>query len=414
MSGPLAGLRVVELSDELGQLAGKLLADMGADVIKVEPPSGSSARAIGPFVDDLPGPNRSLNFWYHNTNKRSVILDLETNEGQLAWRSLVATADVVIEDRAPGSLDLLGLGHRSLLPAVASGDGAAGTPPSPLIWCSITPFGQDGPWAGYRATDLTALALGGPMMMNGYDPSDAEGAPPIRGHGDQGYNTACHYAVQGILAALLYRDRTGKGQHIDASMHEALSSTTEVGLPYWFTKRLNVIRQTGRHAAATRSEPWLYLANDDRYALIFGVGRDNASWKKIKEWFQSEGFGRQFDEPRFDEPAARQPARGTAEAAEILTEVGRFIAAHSADEVYRGGQERRQSWGVVRAPDESLADPHWEDRGFWVEVTGEGRDQRPVRMPGAPYQFSETPWELRRPAPKLGEHTTEVLNELRG
>ncbi|MCL4243469.1 MAG: CoA transferase, partial [Dehalococcoidia bacterium] len=186
-------------------------------------------------------------------------------------------------------------------------------------------------------------------------------------------------------------------------------STTEVGLPYWFTKRVNVIRQTGRHAAATRSEPWLYLAADDRYALIFGVGRDNASWKKIKEWFQSEGFGLQFDEPRFDEPAARQPARGTAEAAEILAEVGRFIAAHTADEVYRGGQERRQSWGVVRAPDEALTDPHWEDRGFWAEVTGEGRDGRPARMPGAPYQFSETPWELRRPAPKLGEHTAEVL-----
>jgi crotonobetainyl-CoA:carnitine CoA-transferase CaiB-like acyl-CoA transferase len=274
----------------------------------------------------------------------------------------------------------------------------------------LTPFGQDGPWADFQATDLTALALGGPMMMNGYDPADAEGAPPIRGHGDQGYNTACHYAVQGILAALLYRDRTGRGQHIDASMHEALSSTTEVGLPYWFTLRVNVIRQTGRHAAATRSEPWLYLANDNRYALIFGVGRDNASWKKIKEWFQSEGFGLQFDEPRFDEPAARQPARGTPEAAEILAEVGRFIAAHTAEEVYRGGQERRQSWGVVRAPDEALNDPHWDDRGFWVEVAGEGRPG-PVRMPGAPYQFSETPWELRRPAPRLGEHTREVLAE---
>lgn len=417
MSGPLAGLRIIELCDEPGQLAGKLLADMGADVIKVEPPSGSTARAVGPFVDDIPGPNRSLNFWYHNTNKRSVVLDLETGAGASAWKALVSNADIVIEDRPPGDLDGLGLGHRSLLSTGGARDGAAArTPPSsllpPLIWCSITPFGQDGPWAGYPATDLTALALGGPMMMNGYDPSDAQGAPPIRGHGDQGYNTACHYAVQGVLAALLYRDRTGQGQHVDASMHEALSSTTEVGLPYWFTKRVNVIRQTGRHAAAVRSEPWLYLADDDRYALIFGVGRDNASWNKIKEWFQSEGFGLQFDEARFDEPAARQPARGTAEAAEILAEVGRFIAAHSADEVYRGGQERRQSWGVVRAPDEALADAHWDDRGFWVEVTGEGRDDRPVRMPGAPYQFSETPWELRRPAPKLGEHTDEVLSEL--
>lgn len=405
MSGPLAGLRIIELCDELGQLVGKLLADMGADVIKVEPPEGSAARRLGPFVDDVPGANRSLNFWYHNTNKRSVVLDLDSPAGGAAWKALVAAADIVIEDRAPGALDRLGLGHRSPLGAE---DGPA---PTSLIWCSLTPFGQDGPWADFHATDLTALALGGPMMMNGYDPADAEGAPPIRGHGDQGYNTACHYAVQGILAALLYRDRTGRGQHIDASMHEALSSTTEVGLPYWFTRRVNVIRQTGRHAAATRSEPWLYLANDNRHALIFGVGRDNASWKKIKEWFQSEGFGLQFDEPRFDEPAARQPARGTPEAAEILAEVGRFIAAHTADEIYRGGQERRQSWGVVRAPDEALNDPHWDDRGFWVEITGEGRDG-PVRMPGAPYQFSETPWELRRPAPRLGEHTREVLAEL--
>ncbi len=404
MSGPLTGLRVIELCDELGQLAGKLLADMGADVIKVEPPEGSAARRVGPFVDDVPGANRSLNFWYHNTNKRSVVLDLDSPAGGAAWKALVAAADIVIEDRPPGALDRLGLGHRSLL-------GADGPAQPSLIWCSLTPFGQGGPWADFHATDLTALALGGPMMMNGYDPADAEGAPPIRGHGDQGYNTACHYAVQGILAALLYRDRTGRGQHIDASMHEALSSTTEVGLPYWFTQRVNVIRQTGRHAAATRSEPWLYLANDNRHALIFGVGRDNASWKKIKEWFQSEGFGLQFDEPRFDEPAARQPARGTPEAAEILAEVGRFIAAHAADEIYRGGQERRQSWGVVRAPDEALNDPHWDDRGFWVEITGEGRPG-PVRMPGAPYQFSETPWELRRPAPRLGEHTREVLAEL--
>ncbi|MBK9611258.1 CoA transferase [Candidatus Amarobacter glycogenicus] len=399
MSGPLTGLRVIEYTGPLGQLAGKLLADMGADVVAIEPPAGSPARAVGPFVDDVPGPDRSLNYWYHNTNKRSVIVDLTAAEGVAAWKSLVAKADIVIEDCAPGELDTVGLGHASLRPAVDS-----------LIWCSITPFGQTGPWASYQATDMVGLALGGPMMMNGYDAEDVPGAPPIRGHGDQGYNTACHYAVQGILAALLYRDKTGQGQHVDASMHEACSSTTEVGLPYWFTQRKNVIRQTGRHAAAQRTEPWLHMAADGRHALIFGVGRDNASWKRIKEWFQADGFGKQLDEPRFDEPAARQPGRGSPEAAEVMSELSRFIAAHSADEVYRGGQERRQSWGVVRAPSEALGDPHWEDRGFWTEVSGEGRDA-PVRMPGAPYAFSATPWELRRPAPKLGEHTAEVLAE---
>ena len=402
MSGPLTGLRVVEYTGVLGQLAGKLLADMGADVVKVEPPGGSEARSVGPFVDDEPGPNRSLNFWYHNTNKRSVVVDLSTADGAAAWKSLVDRADLVIEDGMPGALDANGLGHASLFPSHPS-----------LIWCSITPFGQTGPWAHYRATDMVGLALGGPMMMNGYDPEDAAGAPPIRGHGDQGYNTACHYAVQGILAALIYRDRTGTGQHIDASMHEACSSTTEVGLPYWFTQRTNVIRQTGRHAAAQRTESWLHMANDGRYALIFGVGRDNASWKRIKQWFQADGFGMQLDEPRFDEPAARQPGRGSPEAQEMMNELSAFIAAHSADEVYRGGQERRQSWGVVRAPSEALEDPHWEDRGFWAEVTGEGREE-PVRMPGAPYAFSATPWELRRPAPRLGEHTGEVLSEWLG
>ncbi len=399
MSGPLTGLRVVEYCGPLGQLAGKLLADMGADVVAVEPTGGSEARSIGPFVDDVPGPNRSLNFWYHNTNKRSVVLELAEDAGREKWAALVAKADIVIDDRPPRWMDDHEIGYSQL----GEGHGQ-------LIWCSITPFGETGPWAKYQATDMVGLALGGPMMMNGYDQDDAPGAPPIRGLGDQGYNTACHYAVQGILAALLHRDRTGYGQHIDASMHEACSSTTEVGLPYWFTKRTNVVRQTGRHAAAQRTESWLHMANDGQYALIFGIGRDPATWSKIKQWWQSAGFGLQLDESRFDDPAARQPGRGSPEAAEVMNELSRFIAANSAQEVYRGGQELRQSWGVVRAPHEALEDLHWADRGFWAEVTGEGRDE-PVRMPGAPYLFSATPWELRHPAPKLGEHTAEVLAE---
>ena len=108
---------------------------------------------------------------------------------------------------------------------------------------------------------------------------------------------------------------------------------------------------------------------------------------------------------------ARQPGRGSPEAAEINAETLRFIGSLPAEEVYRGGQERDQAWGVVRSPDETLADQHWHDRGFFVGTTGEGVDGE-VLMPGAPYMFSATPWELRRPAPKLGEHTAEVLAEL--
>ncbi|MFN0095030.1 MAG: CaiB/BaiF CoA transferase family protein [Dehalococcoidia bacterium] len=402
MSGPLADVRVIEVCDELGQYAGKLLADLGADVIKVEPPGGSTARKVGPFVGDIPGTNRSLNFWYHNTNKRSVVLDIEGSAADReAFLRLAETATVVIEDRAPGALDALGVGPTALAARNAS-----------LIICSITPFGQDGPWAQFGSSDFIGLALGGPMAMNGYSADDLPGAPPIRGHGDQGYATACHQAVHGVLAALLYRDQTGQGQLIDASMHEALSCTVEVGMPYYLYMRQDVVRQTARHAAAIRTDPWRMTAGDGRDLILFGIGRDNASWRKLREWYQSRGFGLQFDDPAYDDPVARQPGRGSAISSEINAETARFIAAHDAEYIYREGQLRDQAWGLVRSPDETLTDQHFWDRGFFVETTGEGH-AGPAAMPGAPYVLSATPWELRRPAPKLGEHTAEVLAEIR-
>ena len=401
MSGPLTGLRVVEICDELGQYAGKLLADMGADVVKIEPPEGSSARRVGPFVNDEPGPNRSLNFWYHNTNKRSAVLDLEGSEPdrELA-RSLLARADVFLEAMAPGRAATLGLEYATL---------AAANPA--LIHCALTPFGQDGPWADYRVTDLVALAAGGPMNMNGYDPADAPGAPPIHGKGDQAYNTAAHYAAMGILTALVGRDASGAGQYVDCSMHEALSSTTEVGLPHWLYTKTNIIRQTGRHAAVIRSEPWIHRARDGKDVLVFNIGRSSESWGKLKRWMQSHGFGVQFDETRFDDPMARQAARGGTEAREIFAEVSRFVAALDAEDVYRGAQACGLPWGTVRSPDEAIDDAHLHDRGHFAGTTGEGLEGEAL-MPGAPYVLSVTPWELRRPAPRLGEHTAEVLREL--
>jgi crotonobetainyl-CoA:carnitine CoA-transferase CaiB-like acyl-CoA transferase len=401
LMGAVADLRVVELCDELGQYAGKLLADMGADVIKVEPPAGSSVRHTGPFAGDTPDVNGSLGFWYYNTNKRSAVLDLEGRaEDREAFLRLVATAGIVIEAFPPGHLDRLGLGYEQLQAVRPD-----------LIMCSITPFGQSGPWVEYQSSDMVALALGGQMNMNGYDPEDAPDAPPMYPHADHGYNTAAHYAVMGILAAVLHRDATGEGQYIDCSMHEALAGTTELGMPYWLYGGRNVIRQTGRHASAARTERWVYRARDGRDVLIFGVGRDNTSWTRVKRWFQEHGLGAEFDDERFDSPQARQPGRGSPEAKTIMETVKQFIATNDAEYVYRGGQERDQAWGVVRSPEETVADPHWHDRSFFVTLPSPDLEQSWV-MPGAPYLFSETPWALRRPAPKLGEHTREVLEEI--
>jgi benzylsuccinate CoA-transferase BbsE subunit len=172
-----------------------------------------------------------------------------------------------------------------------------------------------------------------------------------------------------------------------------------------------VRRQTGRHAAANPSEPWIYRAGDGKDVLVFGVGRNNTQWNSLKAWLQAAGFGMQFDEERFSDPLARQPARGTPEAKEIMATLRAFIAESPSDDIYRGAQQRGLPWGVVLTPDEAIQDPHWHDRGFYVQLPEESID-RPVRMPGAPYIFSSTPWELRRRAPRLGEHTAEVLREL--
>ena len=398
----LSGIRVLEVCDELGQYAGKLLADLGADVIKIEPPAGEGSRLVPPFVDDIPDPNRSLSFWYYNTNKRSIILNLADQDAdQHAFLDLVRTADIVIEGGRPGRLASLGLGFERMRAARSN-----------LIMCSMTPFGQDGPWSGNLSSDMVALALGGQMNMCGYDPSDAPDAPPIYPQADHGFNTAGHFAAMGMLVALLHRDQTGEGQYIDCSMHEALAGTTELGMPYWLYGGQNILRQTGRHASVARTERWVYRARDGRDVLVFGVGRDSSTWPKVKRWLQGHGFGFQLDEARFDDPQRRQPGRGSPEAREIMETVAAFIAATDAETVYREAQAIDQAWGVVRTPDETVDDPHWWDRSFFVDAPVPGDESRFAAMPGAPYLLSATPWTLTRPAPNLGEHTDELLAEI--
>ena len=151
MSGPLADLRVVELCSERGAWAGKLLADMRADVVKVEPPGGDRTRTYPPFLDDEPGPERSLYFWHYNTSKRGVTLDLESDAGRDAFRRLAARADILLEDRDPGVMAALGLDFPDLQPSNER-----------LIYVSITPFGRNAPRANEPANDLTILAGGGP------------------------------------------------------------------------------------------------------------------------------------------------------------------------------------------------------------------------------------------------------------
>ncbi len=213
MTGPgaLAGLRVLDLSGHRAQLCARLLADMGADVIKVEPPGGDDARRIGPFLDAVPHLDRSLFFWFYNLNKRSLTLDLNHSRGADILLQLARSADVVVESFAPGILDRLGLGwdilHREN-PALAL--------------CSIAPFGQSGPWRDFIADDTVLTALGGMLYINGFP-----GHAPVRPLGLQAYHSSAYYGAIAVMLAMLARDRTGEGSWIDLSMQEATAAAVE-------------------------------------------------------------------------------------------------------------------------------------------------------------------------------------------
>src|SRR5581483_6678569 len=191
----LDDLRVVEIGDRGTQYCGKLLADMGAEVIKVEPPGGVPSRHVGPFRNDVPDPNQSLLFWAFNTNKRSVVLDLEDEGARATVRRLIAGADILLEDARPGYLAGLGLGYEEL---------ASGHPR--LIYTSITPFGQTGPLAGWKGGDLIQWAMGGNMWLVGYDDPTT---PPILPGGGLSWLAGGHWGAIGTLMALEYCERTG-------------------------------------------------------------------------------------------------------------------------------------------------------------------------------------------------------------
>ena len=230
--GPLQGLRVLEIGDR-GEVAGKLLADAGADVLRVEPPGGAASRRLGPFAGDRPAVDASLRHAYLNSSKRGLTLDLASADGWGLWRRLVGLVDVVLDSSGPEALDRLSAGYASF------GEYER------LIWCSITPFGIHGPWRDWQVTDLISMALGGPMNSSGYDDHSL---PPIRPEGDHSLWMAGEYATSGILVAVRQRRRTGQGQLLDVSIHEAVSATTEGACANWEYFRQISQRQTGRPA----------------------------------------------------------------------------------------------------------------------------------------------------------------------
>ncbi|MGE3539132.1 MAG: CaiB/BaiF CoA transferase family protein [Candidatus Tectimicrobiota bacterium] len=394
LAGPLTGLRVLELADEKGQFCGKLLGDLGAEVLKIEPPGGEASRHVGPFLDDIPHPERSLAFWYYNTSKRGLTLNLQTADGRRLFERLAATVDVILETFPPGYLPSLGLGYAHL-----------GARHPGLVMCSLTPFGQTGPWRDYATADLLHMAAGGQMASSGYDACDVPNAPPIAPGGGNAWHMGSHYAYIAIMAALVYRTVSGRGQYIDASIHEACALTTEAAIPNYIYRREVVRRHTGRHHAPGDTPPTQFRSKDGKYVTALVAGRLTPRYiKELAALLESYGMAGDLNDEKYQDPKVIEANRDHI----IEGLVGTFIASLPAEEVYHAAQARGFTWGAVRAPEELLDDAHLHDRGFWKQVEHPELGRSFV-YPGEAAIYNGSPWAIACRAPLIGEHNVEIF-----
>lgn len=387
--GPLAGLRVLELSGPLGHYCGKLFADLGADVVLVEPPGGTSSRREPPFTGEGDR-SESIPFLYMNTNKRSLCLDLDQPGDAATLRELAWRADLVIETERPGVQERRGLGWAAL----------SSRRPG-LVLTSITPFGQDGPYAGLDGDDLIASALGGLLYLGGY--ADGE---PIRPAGEQAVLAAGLFGAVAALLALTHAELTGQGQHVDVSMMEAVVMGLE-NAPQLYDLE-GVVRH--RNGGVQRLAGTGVFACADGLVCLLATGFGGTQhWTKLVAWLEAE-TGAELG--RFRDPRWSRTEFLVTEAAKA--EFSEFFAGFCATRAQRDLYHRAQSWRVplcpVAAPRDVMSDEQLRFRGYFAEVTG--ADGSVLKMPGAPYRLSRTPWSIRRPAPRLGEHSGEVLAEI--
>ncbi|HZZ88954.1 MAG TPA: CoA transferase [Caulobacteraceae bacterium] len=389
---PLAGLTVVELAEDPGgEFVGQLLAEQGARVIKLEPPLGAPTRRIGPFARGEVGPETSLNFWYYNSGKQSVTADLAGPDGLAPLLALLAKADVFICTLQPRALRAIGLDLDRLTLEFPG-----------LIVLSVTAFGLTGPWADYKSSDLVALAAGGPLNSCGYDDHSI---PPIRPGGNQGYHSVASFANIGVMLALLERQQTGLGQLLDVSMHEACAVNVELANPYWFYPRVQVKRQTCRHAQPSPTQPALFQCADGRFVYFTLITAEQKAWQALVGWMDRAGLAAQLTDPAFADVRYRQDHFD-----DIQQVVECFFLLHPAEQMYKEGQAAGLPIGVLNAPEDLFTDEHLEARGYFVDVEHEGIGK--VLYPGAICRFSSFGEVARTRAPRLGEHTQAVLAEL--
>ena len=396
----LRGYRVLDLTDERGLLAGQILADLGADVIHVEPPGGCRARRLGPFAADREDPEGSLLWWAYARNQRSLVLDPESAADRATLSRLLTSADFLIESETPGVMEARGLGYRNLRHAHPG-----------LIYVSISPYGQSGPKARAPATDLTLAAASGFLFMTG----DAD-RPPVRvGSTDQAWLFAGAEAALGALVASQYRLRTGRGQWVDVSVQQALNAATQSDALSALVGDRYTTRSAGGHVYGGVRLRLLYPAKDGFVSIAFLFGTTiGAGTARLMQVIHERGF--------CDAATCHKDWRGYAE---LLTSgaeppeefervkqiVARFTSSLTKQELLDLAVERNLLMAPVSTIEDLLRSDQLAAREYFRLHEPPDRGM-PLRYPGPFARFGRSPIAYARPAPRIGEHGSELRDEL--
>ena len=391
--------KVLDLSNERGQLAGQILGDLGADVVLVEPPGGSSSRRYGPYAGQVPDLEGSLFFWALNRNKRSITLNLETAEGVDLLKRLAAEADFLFESFDPGYLDSLGIGYQALREVNPQ-----------LIVASVSPFGQTGPKANWPASDLTALASSVALMLTGDDDR-----PPVRLAVPQSFFHASGDAAAGALIAHFARLQDGEGQHVDASAQASSMMATQsfVLSPAWGDIPLS--RTSGGVKLGPILLRFVHEAADGYVSVtfLFGTALGPFTQRLMDQMFE-EGFVDEATRSKNWLNYVDLLLSGQEPIPELLRcvdAIGAWCKAHTKQELFQLSLQKQLLIVPVATTEEVVHSPQLEAREFWQDVTHHG-PERTVKYAGPFAKFSESPISFRLPPPHIGEHNDEVYGAL--
>jgi len=394
----LGGYRVLDLTDERGLMCGKILGDLGADVIQIEPPGGSPARNIGPFYHDIPHPEKSLYWFWTALHKRGITLNLETADGREIFKRLVKNADFVIESFEPGYMASLGLGYEELERINPR-----------IIMTSITPFGQTGPYAHYKTTDIVGVSLGGMSRIYG-DP----GMPPNRISAPQFYFLGGIHGALGSVVAHYYRELTGEGQHVDVSCQQAVVLSLMMAAEFWDMVKVNYKGVgPGLGLSGIYFTRQIFPCKDGYVFLLWGGGATTAfvaSARGVVEMANRDGMILDFkDFPwvEFDMQRILFDVEAQKTVDRFIEEVSEFFRTKTKQELFEEAIEKSILLIPVSDARDVVESPQLAARGFWETVEHPELGEA-ITYPGFPIKMGDIPYRVQRRAPLIGEHNEDI------